>query len=181
MKNLILVLLIMGLSNITTNNTDVYSFTLNNIQGEPTSLSDFKGKTLLVVNTASKCGFTRQYDQLQQLYEQYGDKGLVVLGFPADNFGGQEPGTDEEILEFCTLNFNVSFPMFSKISVKGDDQHPLFTWLTQSENPDFTGDINWNFEKFLISPDGKLVRRFRSKDEPMGEDIISAIEHYGAI
>ncbi|MEX0772677.1 MAG: glutathione peroxidase [Balneolales bacterium] len=176
MKLLTLVLLLMGLSLSSIDNPDVYSYTPNNILGESTPLKAFQGKTLLIVNTASKCGFTKQYEQLQELHEKYSENGLVVLGFPADNFGGQEPGTNEEIAEFCSLNFGVSFPMFSKISVKGDDQDPLFTWLINEENPDFTGDINWNFEKFLIGPDGKLERRFRSKIEPLSDELTEAIE-----
>ncbi|MEX0686443.1 MAG: glutathione peroxidase [Balneolales bacterium] len=175
---LLLLFMISSLTEKDTKDTSViYTFTPNNIQGETTPLSQFEGKTLLIVNTASKCGNTKQYAQLQELYNKYKENGLVILGFPADNFGGQEPGTDEEILEFCTLNFNVSFPMFSKISVKGQDQDPLFKWLTNAENPDFTGDIDWNFEKFLISPDGKLARRFRPKVQPMGDEITQAIEN----
>ncbi|MEX0778126.1 MAG: glutathione peroxidase [Balneolales bacterium] len=177
MKLLILVLIIMGLSLPSIDNTDIYSYTPNNINGESTPLSTFQGKTLLIVNTASKCGFTPQYEQLQELYEKYSDKGFVVLGFPADNFGGQEPGTNEDIAEFCSLNFGVNFPMFSKLSVKGNDQAPLFTWLTHEDNPDFTGDIDWNFEKFLIDPDGNLKRRFRSKTEPLSDEITNAIEN----
>lgn len=154
----------------------VHEFTMKDIEGKKVELKDFKGKVLLMVNVASKCGYTKQYKDLQALYKKYKDKGLVVLGFPANNFGGQEPGTDKEILEFCTENYEVSFPMFSKISVKGDDIDPLFAYLNKQENPDFTGDINWNFEKYLVSKDGKLLHRFRSKAEPMGEEIVKAIE-----
>ncbi|TVQ06588.1 MAG: glutathione peroxidase [Balneolaceae bacterium] len=154
----------------------VYQYELNLINGEKISLSEFEGDVLLIVNTASECGYTRQYSGLQKLYEQYSDKGLKILGFPANNFGGQEPGTDEEIAQFCEMNFGVKFPLFSRISVRGDDQHPLFTMLTNVENPDFTGDISWNFEKFLIDRNGNLVRRFKSNVEPDSEELLSAVD-----
>lgn len=139
-------------------------------------MSNFEGKVVLVVNTASRCGFTPQYEGLQALYEKYKDDGLVVLGVPANNFGGQEPGSEEEIVQFCKTNYDVSFPMLSKLSVKGNDQHPLFSYLTTEENSDFTGDIKWNFEKFLISKEGNVVRRFRSRTKPMSSDLTGAIE-----
>ncbi|MGD8428559.1 MAG: glutathione peroxidase [Balneolaceae bacterium] len=154
----------------------VYKFKPTNIDGKETSLSTFKGKVLLIVNTASECGFTPQYDGLQTLYKTYKDQGLAVLGFPANNFGGQEPGTDEEIKQFCKVNYEVTFPMFSKVSVKGGNQHPLFTYLTTVENEDFTGEIKWNFEKFLIGKNGKLIRRFRSTKKPQSKEITRAIE-----
>lgn len=154
----------------------VYQFELENIDGEPTPLSMYEGKVLLIVNTASKCGYTPQYEGLQALYEKYKKEGLVVLGFPANNFGGQEPGTNEEIKQFCRVKFDVSFPMFTKISVKGEDIHPLFNYLTKEENADFTGDIKWNFEKFLIDKKGKLVHRFRSAEKPQSDEIINAID-----
>lgn len=153
-----------------------YSYVLNDIDGKPLDLKQYKGKVVLLVNTASKCGYTKQYAALQELYAKYESKGLVVLGMPANNFGGQEPGTNEEIKEFCSLNYKVSFPMVSKVSVKGADMHPLVKYLTEAENPDFKGDIRWNFEKFLISKDGKLLRRFRSGAGPMDKDIIAAVE-----
>lgn len=174
MKYLIILALSLFMANSAPNT--VHEFSLQNIEGEEVSLSDYSGKVLLIVNTASKCGYTPQYEGLQELYETYNEDGLVVLGFPANNFGGQEPGSDEEILQFCTTNFDVSFPMFSKVSVKGKDQHPLFSYLTSVENPDFTGAINWNFEKFLVDKDGKLVHRYRSKTKPMSEELTSAIE-----
>ena len=131
----------------------IYDFTMDNIKGEPVELSQYKGKVVLIVNTASKCGFTYQYDGLEELYQTYQDSGLVILGFPANNFLKQEPGTNEEIAEFCRLNYGVTFPMFSKISVKGEDIHPLYQYLTSKEtNPEFEGNISWNFNKFLISP-----------------------------
>lgn len=154
----------------------VYDFSTTSIDGEETSLNQYRGKVLLIVNTASECGFTPQYEGLQTLYEEYKDKGLVVLGFPANNFGGQEPGTDEEIKQFCKVNYDVTFPLFSKVSVKGDDQHPLFTYLTSASNPDFTGKIKWNFEKFLIDKEGKVTRRFRSDTTPESNQILKAIE-----
>lgn len=154
----------------------VFEFQMDNIDGVKTSLDQYKGKTILIVNVASKCGYTPQYEGLQALYEDYKSKDFVVLGFPANNFQGQEPGSDEEIKQFCTLEYGVEFPMFSKVSVKGDDQHELFTYLTGLDNPDFTGDINWNFEKFLVSKEGKLLRRFRSNVKPQSEELVSAVE-----
>lgn len=154
----------------------VHEFTVTSIDGEQVDLSTYKGKTLLIVNTASRCGFTKQYADLVELQKQYADKGLVVLGFPANNFGNQEPGTDKQILEFCSSTYGVDFPMFSKVSVKGEDQNPLFAYLTQAENQAFTGNIRWNFEKFLVGPDGRLVTRFRSMSKPTGRKITEAIE-----
>lgn len=166
----------MSINTVDTTTNSVYEFKPTNIEGEETSLNKFKGQVLLIVNTASECGYTPQYEGLQKLYETYNSQGLEVLGFPANNFGGQEPGTDEEIKQFCTVNYDVSFPMFSKVSVKGKDQHPLFTYLTAAENPDFTGPVKWNFEKFLISKNGKLTHRFRSDVKPQSKEIIRAIE-----
>lgn len=178
MKSLgfLIILSIMGFTVTEKMADSVYEFELENIDGKSTALSSYEGKVLLIVNTASKCGYTPQYEGLQALYEKYKDQGLVVLGFPANNFGGQEPGTDEEIKQFCRVNFDVEFPMFSKVSVKGEDINPLFDYLTKSENPDFTGEIKWNFEKFLIDRSGKLIHRFRSKVEPQSEQLLSAID-----
>ncbi|MDZ7754913.1 MAG: glutathione peroxidase [Rhodohalobacter sp.] len=156
--------------------TSIYDFELNSLSGEEISLSEFEGNVLLIVNTASECGYTPQYKELQELYETYNDKGFYVLGFPANNFGGQEPGSDEEIAQFCELNYGVTFPMFSKISVKGDDQHPLYNYLTQVDNPDFTGEIGWNFEKFLVDRNGNIVRRFKSNVTPMGDKLTQSLE-----
>lgn len=161
---------------IVENDNGVYEYDVETIEGEPTTLETFSGDVLLIVNTASECGQTPQYKDLQALYETYKDQGLTVLGFPANNFGGQEPGSDEEILEFCETNYNITFPLFSKISVKGDDIHPLFSYLTSAENPDFTGEIGWNFEKFLVNRNGKLVRRFKTNEKPTEESFIEAIE-----
>jgi glutathione peroxidase len=178
MKAIALIITLMSFMMFTNSErTDnIYQYELNSIDGKNISLEEFSGDVLLVVNTASECGFTRQYSGLQKVYETYADQGLKVLGFPANNFGGQEPGSDEEIATFCEVNFGVTFPMFSRISVKGDDQHPLFDYLTSLENPDFTGDISWNFEKFLIDRNGSLVRRFKSNVEPDDETLLSAIQ-----
>ena len=152
----------------------VYDFSFTTLDGEKKELSAFKGKPMLLVNTASKCGFTKQYEELQQLHEQYGED-LVVIGFPSDNFGGQEFDNNEEIAEFCEKNFGVTFLLSEKINVKGEDIDPLFSYLTQAENPDFTGEIKWNFEKFLIDADGKLTHRYRSKTSPLDKTILSEI------
>lgn len=155
----------------------IYKFPVTTIQGEETTLQQYAGKVLFIVNVASKCGFTGQYEGLQALYEKYAEQGLVVLGFPANDFLGQEPGTEEEIMEFCTLNYGVTFPMFSKITVKeGDDQHPLYQWLTGKDtNPEFAGKIAWNFNKFLIGRDGRVLARFGSRDRPQDPKVIDAI------
>ena len=143
------------------------------ITGDTVSLKDFEGKVVLVVNTASKCGFTKQYAGLEQLYREKKDKGLVIIGFPADNFGGQEPGSNEEILNFCVTKFDVTFPMMAKISVKGDDKHPLFVQLTEKSS--IPGEIKWNFSKFLLDRTGKLAARFPSETEPSDPQLTSKI------
>ncbi len=158
-----------------TKDSTVYDFTPTNIDGKAFDLSQFKGKKILIVNTASECGYTYQYEDLEKLYEKYKDQ-LVLIGFPENNFGHQEPGTNAEIKEFCSKKYSVTFPMMSKVSVKGDDIDPLFKWLTEQTNPDFTGDIKWNFEKFLIDENGKLIHRFHSKSKPFSEEIVNAIE-----
>lgn len=152
----------------------VYDFKVPALQYGEIDFTAYRGKKILIVNTASECGYTPQYKQLEELYETYNDE-LEVIGFPANNFGGQEPGTSEEIAEFCEKNYGVSFPMAEKVSVKGKDQHELFKWLTTTENPDFTGDIEWNFEKFLIDENGKLIHRYRSGADPLGEEILGAL------
>ncbi len=154
--------------------TNVHSFTVKTIDGKAKSLADYKAKVLLVVNTASKCGFTPQYKALEGLYEKYKHHGFEVLGFPANNFLGQEPGTDEEIRQFCSLKFGVSFPMFSKISVKGKDIDPLYRYLTMESG--YIGDITWNFNKFLINRDGRVVARFGSKTEPLSPELVGKLE-----
>lgn len=154
----------------------VHAYKVQDIEGKEVDLSAYKGHPLLIVNVASRCGATPQYENLQSVYEQFKDKGLVVLGFPANNYGGQEPGTDDEIKTFCSTKYDVTFPMFSKVSVKGDDQAPLFQYLTKAENPDKQGDIGWNFEKFLVGKDGKLQRRFKTGTKPDDADVVAAIE-----
>ena len=178
MKSLgiLIILSLMGITATQINDGSVYQFEPENIDGEVTPLSMYEGKVLLIVNTASKCGYTPQYEGLQALYEEYKDRGLVVLGFPANNFGGQEPGTDEEIKQFCRVNFDVGFPMFSKVSVKGEDIHPLFDYLTKSEGAEFSGEIKWNFEKFLVDKKGNLIHRFRSKVKPQSDELVNAID-----
>jgi glutathione peroxidase len=153
----------------------LFDFKGMDIDGKPIDFSQFKGKKILVVNVASECGYTPQYEGLQQLYEKYKDK-LMIIGFPANNFGQQEPGTNKEIQAFCKKNYGVTFQMMNKVSVKGDDINPIFRWLTSEPNPDFTGDIKWNFEKFLLDENGKLIHRYRSKTEPMSEVVTKAIE-----
>ena len=148
----------------------VYEFKLKSIEGKPFNLAQYKGKKVLIVNTASKCGFTPQYADLQKLADQYKDK-VVVVGFPANNFGQQDPGTNSEIKEFCKARYGVTFPLSEKVSVKGDDIDPLFKYLTSAPNPDFTGEIKWNFEKFLIDENGNLIHRFRSQTTPLSPEI----------
>lgn len=150
----------------------VYDFTLDTIDGTPQPLSAYQGQVLLIVNVASRCGFTKQYAGLQTLYERYKDQGFLVLGFPANNFGGQEPGTNEEIQEFCKVRFGVEFPLFGKISVKGKDIHPLYTWLTSHPNG---APVAWNFNKFLIGRNGELIAHFGSRVTPESEELNAAI------
>lgn len=160
----------------------VLDFRMTNIDGNPVALSIYKGKVLLIVNTASKCGYTPQYEGLENIYKKYNSQGFFVLGFPANNFMGQEPGTNEEIKEFCTLKYKTTFPMFAKISVKGEDQHPLYNFLTNPKtDPEFAGDIKWNFNKFLIDRSGKVVARFDSKATPESPEVTAAIEKYLAM
>ena len=157
--------------------SSVYDFTLNSIDGAPTPLASFKGKVVLLVNVASQCGYTPQYAGLEKLYETYKDKGFVIVGVPANNFGGQEPGTNEEIKTFCSRTYNVTFPMMSKVSVKGSDKTPLYQYLTDSStNPKSGGEIQWNFTKFLIDKKGKIAARFESGVTPDSAEVVKAIE-----
>ena len=156
--------------------SSIYEFKPLSIDGKVVDLSIYKGKKILIVNTASECGSTPQYADLEKLYEKYKSK-LVVIGFPANNFGKQEPGNNTEIAAFCKKNYDVTFPMMSKVSVKGNDIDPLFQWLITQPNPDKTGDIRWNFEKFLLDENGKLIRRFHDKMLPIDEIITKAIEN----
>src|SRR5690349_18367627 len=145
----------------------IYDFSVQTIDGSPKSLGDYRGKALLIVNVASQCGLTPQYAGLEQLHEAYGARGLAVLGFPANEFGAQEPGSNGEIKEFCTTRYGVKFDMFAKVKVKGSDMDPLFQYLTSKEtNPAFAGDIKWNFNKFLIGRDGSVLARFAPQVEP---------------
>jgi len=160
--------------------TTFYDFTVKDISGEEFSLSQLKGKKVLVVNTAPKCGFTPQYEGLEKLYEKYKGDNFVIIGFPANNFANQEPGTDEEIATFCKKNYGVTFPMMSKISVKGDDQAPLYKWLTsKSENGVEDSKVAWNFQKYMIDEKGQLVGHFASNIKPKNEKLVSWIVNGG--
>src|ERR1700730_8145072 len=157
--------------------SSVHEFTMDALNGTPTPLATFKGKVMLVVNVASQCGYTYQYEGLQALYMKYKDQGLVVAGFPANNFGAQEPGSNAEIGAFCKSKFGVTFPMFSKISVKGSDKAPLYRFLTdKNANPTTGGEINWNFTKFLVDRNGKVLQRFEPAVEPNSKEVLSAVE-----
>jgi len=158
-------------------NEHIYDFVMKDISGADVPLGTFKGKVLLVVNVASKCGFTPQYAGLQSLYERYRERDFEILGFPANDFLWQEPGSDLEIRQFCSTKYNVNFPLFSKISVRGNGTHPLYKYLTEKEtNPRFSGKISWNFNKFLVDRNGQIVNRFDSKIDPLDEQVVSAVE-----
>ncbi|MCK9501859.1 MAG: glutathione peroxidase [Fermentimonas caenicola] len=153
-----------------------HDFTVKDIDGKEFDLASLKGKKVLVVNVASKCGLTPQYEDLQALYDKYKDRNFTVIGFPANNFAGQEPGTNAQIKEFCTLNYGVTFPMMDKISVKGKDQAPVYNWLThKSENGKIDQEVTWNFQKFMIDEEGNLVDVVQPKESPMSEKIIKWI------
>ncbi len=165
------------LAGTTAEASSIYDFQMEDINGRPVSLQEYRGKVLLIVNVASRCGYTYQYEGLEALYREYGGRGLVVLGFPANDFLGQEPGSNEQIKEFCTLNYEVSFPLFSKIHVKGRGAHPLYRFLTDKRtNPRFAGGITWNFNKFLIGRDGTVLDRFATKEEPGSDRVRRAVE-----
>ena len=153
----------------------LYDIPLKDIDGKATSLKKYQGKVVLIVNVASKCGYTPQYKGLEALQKKYKDKGFTVLGFPCNDFGAQEPGTNAEIKEFCDKTYSVTFPLFDKLHVKGPEQHPLYAALTGKNSP-YPGDIKWNFNKFLISKDGKIVKRFESKATPESAEMTQAIE-----
>ena len=158
------------------NASSIFKFKVDGLEGGTIDFSKFKGKKILVVNTASKCGFTPQYETLEKLYSGYKDK-LVIVGFPANNFGQQEPGSNEEIKEFCTKNYGVTFPMAAKVSVKGDDIAPIFKWLTtKSENGVMDADIKWNFTKFLLDENGILLTKFDSKVTPLSDEILAYLK-----
>jgi glutathione peroxidase len=176
MKKLFVLLALLGTTLMAAEKT-VYDFTLSSIEGQATPLASFKGKLVLLVNVASRCGFTPQYAGLESLYEKYKDRGFVIVGIPANNFGAQEPGSNQEIKTFCTSKYHVTFPMMAKVSVKGSDITPLYAFLTdKASNPKTGGEIGWNFTKFLVGPDGKVIARFDSEVEPDSKDLTSAIE-----
>jgi len=156
--------------------SSIYDFTLPSIDGKPAPLASYKGKVVLLVNVASRCGYTPQYTALESVYEKYKDRGFVILGFPANNFGGQEPGTNQEIKTFCSANYSVTFPLYGKVSVEGSDQTPLYRYLTKEANPAVAGDVQWNFTKFLVDRNGKVVQRFEPPTTPDSPEVISAIE-----
>jgi glutathione peroxidase len=153
----------------------LYDIPLKDINGKETSLKQYKGKVLMIVNVASRCGNTPQYKGLQELQDKYKEQGLVVLGFPCNQFGAQEPGSNAEIQEFCTKNYNVSFPMFDKVDVKGANQHPLYKELSGKESP-YPGDVKWNFGKFLVGRDGKIMKRIEPGVKPESPEVVSAVE-----
>jgi glutathione peroxidase len=156
--------------------SSIYNFTLNSIDGKPAPLANYKGKVVLVVNVASQCGYTPQYSALEAVYKKYKDQSFVILGFPANNFGAQEPGTNEEIKTFCTRKYSVTFPMYAKISVKGPDQSPLYAYLTQDTPSGISGEIKWNFTKFLVDRNGSVVQRFEPEITPDSKEVVAAIE-----
>jgi glutathione peroxidase len=156
--------------------SSVYEFTLPSIDGQPAPIEQYKGKVLLLVNVASHCGYTPQYTALEAMYEKYKDRGLVVIGFPANNFLGQEPGMNEEIKTFCTRKYNVTFPMYGKVSVKGEDKTPLYRYLTDQTDPPVKGEIKWNFTKFLVDRHGNVIARFEPKVSPDAPEVTAAIE-----
>lgn len=155
----------------------VLNFTMKSLDGKDVELSKYKGKVVLIVNTASQCGFTPQYQGLESLHQKFGKEGLAILGFPANDFGRQEPGSNDEIAEFCKKNYGVDFDMFSKVVVKGNGQCPLYSFLTSKDtNPKFGGPITWNFEKFLVSKDGEVIARFPPREAPDSPKVMAAIE-----
>jgi len=174
-RHLLLGLLFMSVASGSTAR-GIYDFTLPSIDGKPMPLADFKGKVVLLVNVASRCGYTPQYSALEAVYEKYKARGFVILGFPANNFGAQEPGTNQEIKTFCSRKYNVSFPMYAKVSVKGDDQTPLYQYLTKQTAPALEGDIKWNFTKFLVDRSGRVEQRFEPAVTPDSPEVVSAIE-----
>ena len=178
MRKLILILMLcVACASLSAAPKSIYDFNLKTIDGQPTSLKAYHGKVVLLVNVASKCGFTPQYAGLEALYEKYKDKGLVIVGIPANNFMQQEPGTDAEIKKFCSNKYNVTFPMMSKVSVLGDDKTPLYVFLTAKDtDPKFSGDIQWNFTKFLFDRNGNPIARFEPNVTPDSTEVTAAIE-----
>jgi glutathione peroxidase len=177
MRKLLLICMMLGTSGLMASEKVIYDYTLKSIDGQTVPLAQYHGKVLLVVNVASRCGFTPQYAALETLYEKYKDRGLVIVGVPANNFGGQEPGTNEEIKTFCSRKYHVSFPMMAKVSVKGEDKSPLYLFLTdKSLNPQIGGEIQWNFTKFLFDRNGQPVHRFEPDVTPDSPQVIGAVE-----
>jgi len=177
MKTLLIILLGLFTMGTLTAQEKFYDFVVQDIKGEDFKLADLKGKKVMVVNTASKCGLTPQYENLEALYKKYGGEDFVIVGFPANNFMKQEPGTNEEIASFCSINYGVTFPMMSKISVKGKDMHPLYHWLTEKDKNGLEdSSVSWNFQKYLIDEDGNLVKVVSPRTDPMDEEIIAWLE-----
>jgi glutathione peroxidase len=175
MKTIALLCAFSLMTNLAARAASIYDIPVKDIDGKGTTLSAYKGKVLLIVNVASQCGFTPQYTALEATYKKYSGQGFVILGFPCNQFGGQEPGSDEEIKQFCTSKFSVTFPMFDKIEVNGANRHPLYELLAGKDSP-FPGDITWNFNKFLIGKDGKILKRFSSKVTPDSPEVTAAVE-----
>ena len=175
MKTIALLATLIFMQTLAANAESLYDIKLKDIDGKDTTLAAYKGKAVLIVNVASKCGYTKQYAGLEATYLKFKDKGFVVLGFPCNQFGGQEPGTNEEIKQFCSSKFNVTFPLFDKLDVNGAKRHPLYVALAGKDSP-FPGDIKWNFNKFLIGKDGKILNRFDSKVTPESEELTKAVE-----
>lgn len=165
-----------GVMHMAAKSSTVYDFTLDDIDGKPVSLSQFKGKVIMLVNTASFCGNTPQYSDLEKMYETYKDKGFEILAFPANNFGQQEPGTNEEIKGFCMTKYSVGFPLFSKINVKGVDKHPLYRYLT--EQSPFPGEVEWNFQKYLVDRSGNVVARYHHRTKPLADEVVQDVERF---
>src|SRR5438094_3221953 len=172
---LILSSIIVGKIVVGQNKTSLYDIPLKDIDGKDTSLKAYQGKVLLVVNVASQCGFTPQYKALEAVHRKYQEKGFTVLGFPCNDFGAQEPGTHEEIKKFCSEKYQVTFPLFAKLHVKGEEQHPLYAQLTGKDSP-FPGEIKWNFGKFLVDRNGSILRRFEPQTKPDAPEVIEAVE-----
>src|SRR6478609_10683901 len=175
MKTFALIASLLAMTTIAATAQSLYDIKLKDIDDKDSTLAAYKGKAVLIVNVASKCGYTKQYAGLETIYQKYKDQGFVILGFPCNQFGGQEPGTNEEIKQFCTSKYSVTFPLFDKLEVNGDHRHPLYVTLAGKDSP-FPGDIKWNFNKFLIGKDGKILKRFDSGVKPDSEELIKAVE-----
>ena len=175
MKTIAILATVIAMTTLAANAESIYDIKLKDIDGKDTTLAAYKGKAILIVNVASKCGYTKQYAGLETTYQKYKDKGFVVLGFPCNQFNGQEPGTNEEIKQFCSSKYGVTFPLFDKIEVNGANRNPLYVALAGKDSP-FPGDIRWNFNKFLVGKDGKILKRFDSGVKPDSEELIKAIE-----